>query len=285
VFDAVDAGWDHPIFLIVDGITAYGRSMTLASIPASLPHAVLRALDTDARVSPVYEALVCTTCPARKSDLCGDLKDPELRDLSRHTTRAAFSAGETVVWEGDPAIHAFVVTRGSLRMTKTGADGRRQILGFLFPGDVVSLPAGQSHHVSLEALGDGELCRFERSRLELAMERYPNLDKGYRRTIATALEGAYELAYALGRKTAMERVAGFLIDLRTGSCPKTAGGLLHLPMTRGDIADYLGLTIETVSRMFTKLKGAKVIRLPSAQEVEIADLPKLKGLAGQGANA
>jgi CRP/FNR family transcriptional regulator len=256
--------------------------MTLAHLSVSLPHGVLAALESESRVSPVYEALVCTTCPARKSDLCGDLKDPELRELSRHTTRAAFTAAETVVWEGDPAVHAFVVTRGSLRMTKTGVDGRRQILGFLFPGDVISLPAGQAHALSLEALSDGELCRFERSRLELAMQKFPNLDKGYRRTIATALEDAYELAYALGRKTAMERVAGFLLDLRTGSCPKTPGGLMHLPMTRSDIADYLGLTIETVSRMFTKLKGAKVIRLPSAQEVEIVDQSKLKGLAGQG---
>jgi CRP/FNR family transcriptional regulator, anaerobic regulatory protein len=259
--------------------------MTLATISATLPHTVLRALDSDARVSPVYEALVCTTCPARKSDLCGELKEPELRDLSRHTTRAAFDQGETVVWEGDPAIHAFVVTRGSLRMTKTGPDGRRQILGFLFPGDVVSLPAGKAHHVSLESLSNGELCRFERSRLELALQKYPAMDKGYHRTIAHALEGAYELAYALGRKTAMERVSGFLADLRTGSCPKTPGGLMHLPMTRGDIADYLGLTIETVSRMFTKLKGAKAIRLPSAQEVEIVDLVKLRGLAGQGPDA
>jgi CRP/FNR family transcriptional regulator len=248
-----------------------------------MPHAILRALDSEQRVSPVYEALVCATCPARKSDLCGDLKEPELRELSRYTMRTAFSAEDTVIWEGDPAVHAFVVTRGSLRMTKTGADGRRQILGFLFPGDVISLPAGRTHHVSLEALGDGELCRFERNRLEVAMQKFPELDKGYRRTIANALEDAYELAYALGRKTAMERVAGFLLDLRTGSCPKSPGGLMHLPMTRSDIADYLGLTIETVSRMFTKLKGAKVIRLPNAQEVDIVDLPRLHGLAGQGA--
>lgn len=267
------------------GRTPYVKGMTLAAIPASVPLGVLRALETATGVSPVYEALVCTTCPARKSDLCSELKDPELRELSRHTTRAAFDSGETVIWEGDPAIHAYVVTRGSLRMTKTGADGRRQILGFLFPGDVVSLPAGNEHFVSLEALGAGELCRFERSRLESAMQRFPSLDKGYHRSIASALEGAYDLAYALGRKTAMERIAGFLIHLRTGSCPKTTGGLLHLPMTRGDIADYLGLTIETVSRMFTKLKGAKVIRLPSAQEVEIVDLPKLKGLAGESAGA
>jgi CRP/FNR family transcriptional regulator, anaerobic regulatory protein len=252
--------------------------MTLAT---PLPHTILHALDHKQRVSPVYEALVCATCPGRKSDLCGDLKEPELRELSRFTARTAFKVADTVVWEGDPAIHAYVVTRGSLRMTKTGADGRRQILGFLFPGDVISLPAGRTHHVSLEALSDGELCRFERSRLELAMQKFPNLDKGYHRSIANALEGAYDLAYALGRKTAMERVAGFLLDLRTGSCPKSPSGLMHLPMTRSDIADYLGLTIETVSRMFTKLKGAKVIRLPNAQEVDIADPARLQGLAGQ----
>lgn len=259
--------------------------MTLTHTKPLHPPTLLRALDTDNQVSPVYEALVCATCPARKSAMCGDLNEPELRELSKHTMRTPFAPGDTVVWEGDPAVHAFVVTRGAMRMTKTGADGRRQIMGFLFSGDVVTLPAGRTHMISLEGLSQGELCRFERARLELAMEKYPNLDKSYRRSIASALEGAYELAYALGRKTAMERVAGFLQDLRTGSCPKSPGGFLHLPMTRGDIADYLGLTIETVSRMFTKLKGAKIIRLPNAQDVEILAPERLRGLAGESLRA
>ncbi|HAH08838.1 MAG TPA: cyclic nucleotide-binding protein [Alphaproteobacteria bacterium] len=246
------------------------------------PPSHLRARDTDDRVNPVYEALVCGNCPARQSDLCGELKDPELQDLSRYSLRATFREGETVIWEGDPATHAGIVTRGCLRMTRTGADGRRQILGFLFSGDIVSLPATSHYTVSLEALANGELCRFERSRLEAALHKYPNLERGYRRTVATALEGAYGLAYSLGRKTAMERVATFLSDLRSGSCPKSPGGIMHLPMTRTDIADFLGLTVETVSRMFTKLKGAKVIRLPNAQEVEIVDPARLASLAESG---
>jgi CRP/FNR family transcriptional regulator len=243
------------------------------------------ALDGAGRISPVYEALICATCPARKSDICGELKEPELRELARYTTHATFDVGDTVVWEGDAATHAFVVTRGALRIVKAGSDGRRQILGFLFPGDVIGLPAGDAYTIALEALTKGEVCRFERSRLELAIRKFPEFDKGYHRTIANALDNAYGLAYALGRKTAMERVATFLMDLRSGSCPKTPGGRLQLPMTRNDIADFLGLTIETVSRMFTKLKGAKIIRLPSAQEVEIVELPRLAALAGDGARS
>ena len=84
----------------------------------------------------------------------------------------------------------------------------------------------------------------------------------------------------LGRRTAMERVASFLLDLHASSCPKTTTGVLKLPMTRADIADFLGLTLETVSRAFSRLKSLGVIRLPSAQEVELRDTERLKALAG-----
>ena len=80
----------------------------------------------------------------------------------------------------------------------------------------------------------------------------------------------------------MERVAGFLLDLQSSSCPKTSTGVLKLPMTRSDIADFLGLTLETVSRAFSRVKTLGIIRLPSAQEVEIKDPERLKALAGSG---
>jgi CRP/FNR family transcriptional regulator len=248
-----------------------------------MPASHIAAHGPSGHVSPVYEALVCATCPARKSDVCGELTDPELRELTRATMRHAFEPGDTLVWDGDPATHAFVVTRGALRLAKTGADGRRQILGFLFPGDIVAFPPGESYKVNLESLSKGEVCRFERSRLETAMQKFPKLDQGYRRTTARALEGAYGLAFTLGRRTAIERVANFLMDLRSGSCPKAPGGALNLPMTRQDIADFLGLTIETVSRAFSRLKLLKVIRLPSNQEVEILDTERLAALSGNEA--
>lgn len=229
---------------------------------------------------PILESLACMTCPARKSDICGGMDDVEIRELAASSHRVQLKVGDTLVWDGDGAQYSYVITRGALRASKTSDDGRRQILDFLFSGQFVGIPSDAAYHFDVEALTDAEVCRFERRKLEQLMAKHPNVEKGYRTGVARQLEDAYEHAYALGRRTAMERVAAFLLDLRASSCAKTATGVLKLPMTRGDIADFLGLTLETVSRAFSRLKSLGVIRLPSAQEVEIRDHERLKALAG-----
>jgi CRP/FNR family transcriptional regulator len=239
-------------------------------------------LGTLADQHPVLESLACLTCPARKSDICGSLDDGEIRDLAAASHRVQLKAGETLIWEGDGAENTYVVTRGALRASKSSDDGRRQILDFMFAGQFVGIPSDAAYHFNVEALTDAEVCRFDRRKLEQVMAKYPGLERGYRTGAARQLEQAYEHAYALGRRTAMERVAAFLLDLRASSCPKTSTGVLKLPMTRGDIADFLGLTLETVSRAFSRLKSLGVVRLPSAQEVEIRDAERLRALAGAG---
>jgi CRP/FNR family transcriptional regulator len=229
---------------------------------------------------PILESLACFTCPARKSDICGGLDDAEIRDLAAGSNRVQLKTGDTLIWDGDDAQFTYVITRGTLRASKSSGDGRRQILDFLFTGQFVGIPAGPAYAFNVEALTDAEVCRFERKKLEQLIAKYPKVEHGYRTGTARALEDAYEHAYALGRRTAMERVASFLLDLYASSCPKTATGVLKLPMTRADIADFLGLTLETVSRAFSRLKSLGVIRLPSAQEVELRDTERLKALAG-----
>jgi len=231
---------------------------------------------------PVFESLACLSCPARKSDICGGLDDVEIRDIAMSSHRVQLKTGETLVWDGDGAQHSYVITRGALRASKSSDDGRRQILDFLFAGQFIGIPSDAAYHFNVEALTDAEVCRFDKRKLEQLMERYPTVERGYRTGTARQLENAYEHAYALGRRTAMERVAAFLLDLQTSSCPKTSAGVLKLPMTRGDIADFLGLTLETVSRAFSRIKSLGVIRLPSAQEVEVRDPERLKALAGAG---
>ncbi|MBP6012986.1 MAG: helix-turn-helix domain-containing protein [Alphaproteobacteria bacterium] len=233
-----------------------------------------------AHLHPVYESLACLTCPARKSDICGGMDDIEIRDLAGSSNRVQLKPGETLTWDGDAAKYSYVVTRGALRASKESDDGRRQILDFLFAGQFIGIPAGPAYHFNAEALTEAEVCRFDRRKLEELMAKYPAVDKGYRAGAARQLETAYDHAYALGRRTAMERVAAFLLDLHASRCPKTSTGVLKLPMTRNDIADFLGLTLETVSRAFSRIKSLGVIRLPSAQEVEIRDAERLKALAG-----
>lgn len=234
----------------------------------------------DGTAHPILESLACITCPARKSDICGGLDDREIRDLAANSHRLALKVGETLVWDGDGAQYSYVITRGALRASKSSDDGRRQILDFLFTGQFVGIPSDAAYHYDVEALTDSEVCRFDKRKLEQLMAKHPNLERGYRRGVARQLEDAYEHAYALGRRTAMERVAAFLLDLRASSCAKTATGVLKLPMTRNDIADFLGLTLETVSRAFSRLKSLGVIRLASAQEIEVRDAERLKALAG-----
>jgi len=234
------------------------------------------------RANPVFESLACFTCPARKSDICGALDNGEIRDLASGSHRMHLKSGDTLIWDGDGAQYSYVITHGALRASKSSDDGRRQILDFLFAGQFIGIPSDASYHFNVEALTDTEVCRFDRRKLEQLIEKYPTVEKGYRTGTARQLETAYEHAYALGRRTAMERVAAFLLDLQGSSCPKTSSGILKLPMTRSDIADFLGLTLETVSRAFSRIKSLGVIRLPSAQEVEVRDPERLKALAGAG---
>ena len=234
----------------------------------------------DGAAHPLIESLACLTCPARGSDICGGMDNTELRALAANSNRIALRTGETLIWDGDEGSYAYIVTRGAMRASKASDDGRRQILDFLFAGQFIGMSSDGIYHFDAEALADSEVCRFERRKLEELMTKYPRVDKGYRAGSARQLETAYDHAYALGRRTAMERVAAFLLDLQASTCPKSSTGMLKLPMTRSDIADFLGLTLETVSRAFSRIKTLGVIRLPSAQEVEIRDAERLKALAG-----
>ncbi len=233
-----------------------------------------------AATHPVLETLTCMSCPARKSDICGSMSDEDIRIVASSSSRIKLKPGETLVWDGDEARHTYVVTSGTLRTSKENGDGRRQILNFMFVGQFIGIPSDHMHHYNVEALTDAEVCRFERRKLEDILLRYPAVDQGYRRGTARQLESAHEHAFALGRRTAMERVAAFLLELSNSGCPKSSSRTLRLPMTRSDIADFLGLTLETVSRAFSRLKSVGAIGLPSAQEVEIKDEERLKALAG-----
>lgn len=258
-------------------MTAHQRHLNLSQPISNLTQIAVRGLPTN---HPILETLACLSCPARKSDICGSMNDDEIKTVANSSSRLRLKAGDTLVWDGDEAKNAYVVTAGALRASKANDDGRRQVLSFMFVGQFIGIPSDHVHHYSVEALTDAEVCRFERRKLEELLQKYPAVDRGYRVGTAKQLESAHEHAFALGRRTAMERVAAFLLELKASGCPKSSGKTLKLPMTRNDIADFLGLTLETVSRAFSRLKSVGAIALPSAQEVEIRDEERLKALAG-----
>ena len=223
----------------------------------------------------------CETCEVRDKAICAALNDDELRQLNSIATAVNLPARGTVFYEGDDSTYLFNVVTGAVRLTKLLPDGRRQVTGFLFPGDFLGLSVDDSYAYSAEALTDASLCRFNRSRLEAMMERFPKLEHQLLSLAVNELVHAQEQLMILGRKTATERVATVLLGLakRIG---RQAGGssLLDLPMTRQDLADYSGLTTETVSRVISHLRKDGIIDTPSPQTIHIPDNEALVDLSG-----
>ena len=180
--------------------------------------------------------------------------------------------------EGDPAKRVFMVTQGALKLYTLLADGRRQITGFMFPGDFLGISVDEEYAFTVEALEDTELWWFSRGAFDRFVSENPKVERELYRLAAHELAEAQRQMVLLGRKAAAERLASFFLALlqrveRASGQLETA---FNLPMSRIDIADYLGLTKETVSRMLAHLRGQGLIRLQSQNRVEVL---KRHGLA------
>ena len=223
----------------------------------------------------------CQACGIRTLSICGALEPTELADLDSIARRTRLAPKQMVFYEGDEANYLYNVTEGAIKIYKLMADGRRQITGFLFGGDFLGLAISDSYTYSAEAVTEVGLCRFTRKGLEGLLEKYPKLERRLLRTASNELAAAQDQMLLLGRKAAQERVATFLLQLadRASRREDGDGSVVHLPMSRSDIGDYLGLTIETVSRSITRLKKLGAIELPGAHHVRIADRGQLMQIA------
>lgn len=261
-------------------MTAFQRQRAVAGVPtASMP---------------------CEACESRPFSICGAIDEQDLARLDAASVQIDVSPGKTFMEEGEPAGDFFNVTAGTARLFKLLPDGRRQIIGFAGPGHFLGLAtsgvfvatgsgaqgcecrdAPSAYTVSAEAIGPVRLCRFSRSALRELMDDFPQFEDRLLETAANELVAAQEQMVLLGRKTARERLASFLIaqSARAMPCRSPASSVV-LPMTRGDIADYLGLTIETVSRTLTRLRTEKLIALRDSAHVDLLDRPALEKLAG-----
>jgi CRP/FNR family transcriptional regulator len=187
-------------------------------------------------------------------------------------------AGRLLFAEGDLAEDVHTLTSGMLKLYKLMRDGRRQVVGFMVPGDFLGLAFGRTYAYSAEAITPAAACHFPRARFFKLLEEFPSLEKEILSRTSTELAAAQDQMLLLGRKTARERLASFLLRLaaRVGE----HDGPIELPMGRGDIADYLGLTIETVSRTFTSLRQTGVIELPATHQLVIRRPAELGRAAG-----
>lgn len=183
---------------------------------------------------------------------------------------------------GERAETLYTVASGVVRIYLATADGRRQIIGFLHPGGVLGFAHGDVHTCGAEAVTAVRLRRYSRRAFAGLCERMPRLERALLRVAAHELTLAQDHIVMLGRKSARERVAAFLcLMARRTSLPDTAGTRLWLPMSQADIADYLGLTIETVSRVLTGFKRDGAIRALSRDRLEVLDFASLENIAGK----
>lgn len=189
--------------------------------------------------------------------------------------------GQPVFHEGDPVKRVFMLANGSLKIYTLLADGRRQITGFMFPGDFLGISIDDEYAFSAEALVRSELWWFTRDAFDRFVEDNPKVERELYRLAAHELAAAQSQMVLLGRKTAAERLASFFRSLieRQELVAGEKQAEFDLPMSRLDIADYLGLTKETVSRMLAELRNRKLIRLASQDRVEIIDRAGLHEMA------
>jgi CRP/FNR family transcriptional regulator len=227
----------------------------------------------------------CRRCEIRHLAFCGALDVAHLDDIQAIMQMKTLRPGEHVINEGDDAEAVFNVVAGCVKLYKLLPDGRCQITGFLLPGDFCGIVTDGTYAYSAAAIESAEICSMSRRKLETVFARHPELERRLLAMVSHELSAAQEQMLLLGRKTAIERVAAFLLNLSSRSArigwPEDP---VHLPMTRADIADYLGLTIETVSRTITALKKDGLIQLRGTDEIAIPARKRLAAVAaGEGA--
>lgn len=217
-------------------------------------------------------AASCVECVVRDRSVCNAFAAPDLQRLADVAVHRQVEKGRVFIEEGMPAADFFNITSGTAKLYKTLPDGRQQITGFAGTGHFLGLAVSETYAFSAQAIEKVELCRFSRPKIRILLHDFPALEQRLLETACDELVTAQEQMLLLGRKTALERVASFLMARLNESI--TCGGhgnTVELPMTRAEIADYLGLTIETISRTFSKLKIDNRITTPHRDTVVILD--------------
>ena len=227
----------------------------------------------------------CDTCAVRNRAICSVLHTDELAALNRIGRHRTIQAGQALMWEGDDSLMVANVIDGVLKLSTGTGDGREQIVGIVYPSDFIGRPFGARSHQTVTALTDAKVCAFTRGDFDQFARAHPELEHKLLQRTLSELDRARHWMLLLGRKSAGEKIATFLLEMSErlvdSSCAAETGPLerFDLPFGRQQIADILGLTIETVSRQLTRLRTDGVIDLPSRREVVIRDRAALEAMA------
>jgi len=227
----------------------------------------------------------CAQCLVRNRAICSSLGPAELDALNKLGRRQTVRRGQSLIWEGDESLLVANVIEGVLKLSTATPDGREQIVGVVYPSDFIGRPFGQTAGHTVTALTDARVCSFTRSAFDGFAQTHPELEHKLLQRTLTELDRARHWMLLLGRKSAGERLASFLLEMSQRLAQSSCTGAetvdrFELPLDRQQIGDLLGLTIETVSRQITRLRAAGVIDTPDRRTIVIRDRAAMEAMAG-----
>ncbi|GLQ76692.1 transcriptional regulator [Mesorhizobium huakuii] len=221
--------------------------------------------------------VLCQSCEARHRGVCGALDPDQLVGLAKISSKHTIEPGVELIGDAETVDSYSNVLSGVVKLTKSLSDGRQQIVGLQFAPDFLGRPFKVESAINAEAATAVSLCSFPRASIERMMRESPELEHRLLKQTLNELDEARDWMVTLGRKTAAEKVASFLDPTLD---PATNATSFELPLTRADIADFLGLTIETVSRQLTRLRTDGLIRIENNRHVTVTSLTRLAGRSG-----
>ena len=229
----------------------------------------------------------CDDCPIRYNAVCSKCEADEMRDLEAIKYYRSFAAGQPIFFAGDPLEFVGSIVSGVSSLTRTMPDGRVQMVGLLLPGDFMGRPNRDTIECDVVAETDVMLCCFRRKPFERMIEGTPHVGQRLLEMTLDELDAAREWMLVLGRKTAREKIASLLFMIATRmaklSAQSSATTTFTLPITRETMANYLGLTIETVSRQMTALKRDGLIAFTDRRDITVPDIEALRAEPGEDA--
>jgi|TARA_B100000929_G_C15489093_1_gene413786 CRP/FNR family transcriptional regulator len=218
----------------------------------------------------------CSLCKIRSYSFCRCLNDKDLQIFHDISTEKKYRNNQNIFLQQDKSSNLYNITEGNVKIYQLLNDGRIQIIGFLYPGDFFGSYKNGKYNYSADAIGEVRACVFAQEKLDKYIEKNIPLAKELLHLTSHELTLAQDRMSVLGKFGATERLGKFIFNVSEQR--KRIGwknNPISLPMTRQDIADYLGLTIETVSREFSKLKTSNIIKILSAKQIFISDFEKL----------
>lgn len=222
----------------------------------------------------------CRECPSRSSGFCANLSAEHLAQLHPHLIRKRQAPGEKIIRQGIPNGHYYHVVAGTAKLSVVLPDGTEQILGLRFPGDFLGQRFARESGFTAEAATDIELCKVPSAALDRLADTITRVGHLMHRQVVAELEETRDWVLAIAQRNARQRVAGLIHRIARRQPCEGSPTRFALPLSRAEIANYLGLTVETISRQLTSLKRDGLIAIEGKTDVTVTDMVRLSTAAG-----